>query len=72
MSSRRPRFAPKFAALLASVIGSTALAQGVGMGRVEDFYPTGERQTSIISFERLAPLDIRAGGEFEYTRSSAT
>lgn len=47
---------------------SAALAQGgPGMGRVQDFYPTGEAATSIIAFERLAPLEIRPGVEFEYT-----
>lgn len=41
--------------------------QSANLGRVQDFYPTGEAGTSIIAFERLAPLEIRPGIEFEYT-----
>lgn len=44
-----------------------AAAQNVTMGRVQDFYPTGDMQSSVLAFERMAPLDIRAGTEFEYT-----
>ena len=44
----------------------TAQQQTAGMVHTESFYPTGQRATSILLIERMAPVEARAGTAFEY------
>lgn len=70
-TSNRIRFAGRGGAvLLTGMLAVSVIAQSAGnarMGRVRDPFPTGDERTSILMLERMAPLDIRVGTEFEYT-----
>jgi len=46
--------------------GSVMAQQAAGMVHTESFYPTGQRATSILLIERMAPVEARAGTAFEY------
>ncbi len=56
-------------ALAALVLAAPALAQPApaGMVRREVAYPTGNRGTSVILLERVAPATVRMGQAYEYT-----
>ncbi|MGE3180084.1 MAG: hypothetical protein AB7N71_00500 [Phycisphaerae bacterium] len=64
------RHGRRAATLVIGMMAFATIAQDVGsvrMGRVRDPFPTGDERTSVLMLERMAPLDIRVGTEFEYT-----
>ncbi len=62
---------PLLGAMLIASHASLAEAQGqhrsdAALGRTETAYPTGDRATSVILLERLAPAEVRAGETYSY------
>ena len=57
------------AAILAATVATSAIAQPAEqtMARREKAYPTGDKATSVLLLERLAPVEIRLGQPLAYT-----
>lgn len=51
---------------LICLMTNAALGQAARVGRVEMLYPTGDRNTSILSLDRNVPAEVRSGEEFRY------